>query len=50
MDTSHFGSGPAPFMLNYRVRNLDAMPAQLRAAGARVEDKAEVYGDLGRFG
>src|SRR6266849_1048861 len=37
-DTSYFGSGPAPFMVNYRVRNLDAMLAQLRAAGAHVDD------------
>jgi hypothetical protein len=22
-DTSYFGAGPAPFMINYRVRNLD---------------------------
>ena len=34
-DTSYFGSGAAPFMVNYRVRNLDAMLAQLRAAGRR---------------
>ena len=34
-DTSYFGSGPAPFMVNYRVRDLDAMLAQLRAAGRR---------------
>ena len=37
-DTSYFGSGPAPFMVNYRVRNLDAMLAQLRAAGAAWKD------------
>jgi predicted enzyme related to lactoylglutathione lyase len=49
-DTTYFGSGPAPFMVNYRVRNLDAMLAQLRAAGVPVEDKVEDYGDLGRFG
>jgi predicted enzyme related to lactoylglutathione lyase len=48
-DTSYFGSGPAPFMVNYRVRNLDAMLAQLRAAGAQVEDRIEEY-DYGRFG
>ena len=34
-DTSYFGSGTVPFMVNYRVRNLDAMLAQLRAAGRR---------------
>jgi predicted enzyme related to lactoylglutathione lyase len=48
-DTKYFGSGPAPFMVNYRVRNLDAMLAQLRAAGAQVEDPKEDY-DYGRFG
>src|SRR6476646_3339731 len=48
-DTSYFGSGPAPFMVNYRVRNLDAMLAQLRAAGAQVDERVEDY-DFGRFG
>ena len=37
-------------MVNYRVRNLDAMLAQLRAAGAQVDDRVEDYDDLGRFG
>jgi predicted enzyme related to lactoylglutathione lyase len=36
-------------MVNYRVRNLDAMLAQLRAAGAAVEDRVEEY-EFGRFG
>lgn len=44
-DTQYFGHGTATFMVNYRVKNLDAMLAQLRAAGARVEDY-----DYGRFG
>jgi predicted enzyme related to lactoylglutathione lyase len=48
-DTTYFGSGPAPFMFNYRVRNLDAMLAQLRAAGVSVEDRVEDQG-YGRFG
>lgn len=48
-DTSYFGAGPASFMVNYRVRNLDAMLKQLRAAGVQVEDKVEEY-DYGRFG
>ncbi|HVS39666.1 MAG TPA: VOC family protein [Gemmataceae bacterium] len=47
--TTYFGPGPAAFMVNYRVRNLDAMLAQLRAAGAQVEEKVEDY-DYGRFG
>ena len=42
-DTAYFGSGPATFMVNYRVKNLDAMLAQLRAAGAKVEEKVEDY-------
>lgn len=48
-DTTYFGSGPAPFMFNYRVKNLDAMLAQLRAAGAQVDERVEDY-DYGRFG
>jgi hypothetical protein len=34
-DTPYFGPGPATSMVNYRVRDLDAMLAQLRAAGRR---------------
>jgi predicted enzyme related to lactoylglutathione lyase len=48
-DTKYFGPGPATFMVNYRVKNLDAMLAQLRAAGASVEDKVDEY-EFGRFG
>jgi predicted enzyme related to lactoylglutathione lyase len=48
-DTKYFGSGPAPFMINYRVRNLAAILAQLRAAGAQVDDRVEEY-EYGRFG
>ena len=36
-------------MVNYRVRDLDAMLAQLRAAGAEVDDKIEEQ-EFGRFG
>ena len=32
-DTKYFGAGSSPFMLNYRVANLDAMLEQLRQAG-----------------
>ena len=38
-----------PFMVNYRVDNLDAMLAQLRAAGVHVDDKIDVT-EFGRFG
>ena len=36
-DTKYFGPGGSTFMLNYRVRNLDRMLAQLKAGGVRVE-------------
>jgi predicted enzyme related to lactoylglutathione lyase len=48
-DTDYFGPGSPAMMFNYRVRDLEAMLAQLRAAGARVEDRVEEY-DYGRFG
>ncbi len=48
-DTKYFGDSPATGMINYRVRDLDAMLAQLRAAGADVDDKIEDEG-YGRFG
>jgi predicted enzyme related to lactoylglutathione lyase len=48
-DTKYFGPGPSPVMVNYRVKDLDAMLTQLRAAGAQVEDRVEDY-DYGRFG
>jgi len=48
-DTEYFGPGQPKFMVNYRVKNLDAMLAQLRAAGAQVEERIEDY-DYGRFG
>ena len=38
-----------PFMINYRVANLDAMLAQLRAAGVEVDDKVDET-EFGRFG
>lgn len=48
-DTSYFGGGSASCMVNYRVSNLDAMRAQLRAAGANVDDRVEEY-ENGCFG
>jgi predicted enzyme related to lactoylglutathione lyase len=48
-DTEYFGPGGAPFMVNYRVKNLDAILEQLRAAGAQVDERVEEH-DYGRFG
>jgi predicted enzyme related to lactoylglutathione lyase len=36
-------------MLNYRVRDLDAMLAQLREAGVEVDDNVQEF-EYGRFG
>ncbi|MEO8673035.1 MAG: VOC family protein [Tahibacter sp.] len=40
---------PGPVMINFRVSDLDAMLAQLRAFGAAVEDRVD-DSDFGRFG
>jgi catechol 2,3-dioxygenase-like lactoylglutathione lyase family enzyme len=40
---------PGAFMVNFRVDDLDAMLAQLRAAGVRVDDKVD-DSEYGRFG
>jgi catechol 2,3-dioxygenase-like lactoylglutathione lyase family enzyme len=45
--TDYFGSSPSPFMINYRVSNLERMLDQLRRGGITVE-KVEDY-DYGRF-
>jgi predicted enzyme related to lactoylglutathione lyase len=38
-DSKYFAPSQAAFMINYRVRNLDRMLAQLRANGVTVEPK-----------
>lgn len=48
-DTKYFDPSPAPFMVNYRVDDLDAMLKQLREAGITVDDKIE-ESEFGRFG
>lgn len=47
-DTTYFGNATQPWMLNFRVASLDAMIAQLRAAGVAVEPNPETY-PYGRF-
>jgi predicted enzyme related to lactoylglutathione lyase len=47
-ETDHFGDPARHWMINFRVRDLDAMVAQLRAAGVEVSVDAEVYPN-GRF-
>jgi len=47
-DTEYFGDAQKKWMINFRVVNLDAIVAQLRAAGASVEIDPEKYPN-GRF-
>lgn len=48
--TDYLGSGGQRTMLNFRVRDLDAMRAQLRAAGADVDSEVQEMAGVGRFG
>ena len=47
-DTSYFGDPSQQWMINFRVRDLDKMAAQLRAKGSTVEIDPETYPN-GRF-
>jgi predicted enzyme related to lactoylglutathione lyase len=48
--TDYFGAPTQQTMLNFRVRDLDAMIAQLRAKGADVVDETQEMAGVGRFG
>jgi len=47
-DTSYFGDRRFQWMINFRVRDLDKMVAQLRTRGIAVEVDSQVYPN-GRF-
>ena len=47
-DTSYFGDRRLQWMINFRVRDLDKMAAQLRGRGIAVDVDPEVYPN-GRF-
>jgi predicted enzyme related to lactoylglutathione lyase len=49
-DTDYFGSRDQKTMLNFRVRDLDAMLVQLRSAGADVDEETQDMDGVGRFG
>ncbi len=49
-ETDYFGSRTQQTMLNFRVRDLDAMLAQLRAEGAQVAEETQDMDGVGRFG
>lgn len=48
-DSAYFAPSDKPFMLNFRVDDLDAMLARLRAEGVAVDDRVE-ESEFGRFG
>lgn len=47
-DTKYFLPSEREFMINYRVRNMEALVEQLRAAGVTICDSIEEY-DYGKF-
>ncbi len=47
--TDYFAPSTAPFLINFRVRDLDALLATLRAEGCAVLDRREAS-EFGRFG
>jgi catechol 2,3-dioxygenase-like lactoylglutathione lyase family enzyme len=48
-DTTYFDPSSAPYMINFRVADLDAMLDQLRREGCTVLDEIEEM-EFGRFG
>jgi predicted enzyme related to lactoylglutathione lyase len=49
VDDEYFGPPEQRAMVNYRVRDLDAMLAQLRATGVEVDERVGEM-EFGRFG
>ncbi|MFF7329796.1 VOC family protein [Streptomyces sp. NPDC008150] len=49
-DTDYLGARAQQTMLNFRVRDLDAMLAQLRVRGADVAEETQDVAGVGRFG
>src|ERR1044072_619051 len=48
-DTDYFAPSEKPFMINFRVTDLDALLAQLRSEGVEVDDRTE-KSEFGYFG
>src|SRR5580765_4386054 len=47
--TKYFGDANKVWMVNFRVRDLDKMAAQLRAAGIEINVDPQSYANIGRF-
>lgn len=48
-DTKYFAPSTQPYMINFRVDDLDGLLARLRDAGVTVDDRVE-DSEYGRFG
>jgi predicted enzyme related to lactoylglutathione lyase len=48
-DSKYFAPSDAPFMINFRVKNLTQVLDELRAEGCSVDDKTE-ESEFGKFG
>ena len=48
-DTAYFGPGEQAVMINYRVDDLHALHAALRAEGVRVDERVD-ESEFGKFG
>ena len=48
-DTQYFAPSEKPFMINFRVDDLDALLGQLRSAGVQVDEKVD-KSEYGNFG
>jgi predicted enzyme related to lactoylglutathione lyase len=48
-DTDYFAPSDKPFMINFRVADLDALLAKLRAEGVTVDERSE-KSEFGYFG
>jgi glyoxylase I family protein len=47
--TKYFGDAQKVWMVNFRVRDLDKMAAQLRSAGIEIKVDPQSYANIGRF-
>ena len=48
-ETQYFEPSLSPFMINFRVSDLNSVLKQLKTEGVKVDDKVEEY-DYGKFG
>jgi len=47
-DTKYFDPSPKPYMINYRVENLEWLVGELKKEGVQVVDEIETY-EYGKF-